>query len=72
MTAACALAAEQDGGPPHVLLLPEIAFDEGRFLAKVEQAVMIEQDGDADAHAQDAGDVDQRRAAHELLSLRPR
>jgi ATP-dependent phosphofructokinase / diphosphate-dependent phosphofructokinase len=39
MTAACALAAEQEGDAPHVLLLPEIAFDEGRFLAKVEQAV---------------------------------
>ena len=39
MTAACALAAEQEGGPPHALLLPEIVFDEGRFLAKVEQAV---------------------------------
>src|SRR5262249_42833086 len=39
MTAACALAAEQEGGPPHVLLLPEIAFDEVRFLAKVERAV---------------------------------
>ena len=39
MTAACALAAEQKGDAPHVLLLPEIAFDEGRFLAKVEEAV---------------------------------
>jgi len=39
MTAACALAAEQKGDAPHVLLLPEIAFHEGRFLAKVEEAV---------------------------------
>src|SRR5260370_29764553 len=39
MTAACALAARQEGGAPHVLLLPEIAFNEGRFLAKVKQAV---------------------------------
>jgi 6-phosphofructokinase len=39
LTAACALAAEHGGGAPHVLLLPEIAFDEERFLAKVEQAV---------------------------------
>ena len=39
MTAACALAAEHEGDAPHVLLLPEIAFDEGRFLARVEQAV---------------------------------
>jgi ATP-dependent phosphofructokinase / diphosphate-dependent phosphofructokinase len=39
MIAACALAAEQEGDAPHVLLLPEIVFDEGRFLTKVEQAV---------------------------------
>src|SRR5690348_3844975 len=38
-TAACALAAEHEGDAPHVLLLPEIAFDEGRFLAKVEKAL---------------------------------
>src|SRR5215472_13072960 len=38
-TAACALAAEQEGDAPHILLLPEIAFDEGRFLAKVEDVV---------------------------------
>src|SRR5271168_2447826 len=36
-TAASALAAEHDGDAPHILLLPEIAFDEGRFLAKVER-----------------------------------
>src|SRR5262245_61937724 len=36
--AACALAAEHKGEAPHILLLPEVAFDEGRFLAKVEQA----------------------------------
>src|SRR5436305_3282224 len=35
-TAAAALAAEREGDAPHVLLLPEIAFDEGRFLGKVE------------------------------------
>jgi 6-phosphofructokinase 1 len=35
-TAACALAAEHEGDAPHLLLLPEVAFDEGRFLAKVE------------------------------------
>jgi 6-phosphofructokinase len=39
LTAACALAAEDEGGAPHLLLLPEIALDEERFLAKVEQAV---------------------------------
>jgi 6-phosphofructokinase 1 len=38
-TAACALAAEQEGDAPHVLLLPEVAFDEGQFLAKVEGAL---------------------------------
>jgi ATP-dependent phosphofructokinase / diphosphate-dependent phosphofructokinase len=39
MTAACALAAERQGDAPHVLLLPELAFDDGRFLNRVEQAV---------------------------------
>jgi 6-phosphofructokinase 1 len=38
-TAAAALAAEHEGDAPHILLLPEIAFDEGRFLAKVEEAL---------------------------------
>ena len=38
-TAACALAAEQEGDAPHVLLLPEVAFNEGRFLANVEGAL---------------------------------
>jgi 6-phosphofructokinase 1 len=38
-TAACALAAEQEGDAPHVLLLPEVAFDESRFLAKVSEAL---------------------------------
>jgi 6-phosphofructokinase len=39
MTAACALAAGTEDGPPHVLLLPEVPFSEGRFLAKVEHAL---------------------------------
>jgi 6-phosphofructokinase 1 len=39
IAAACALAAEQEGDAPHIVLLPEVAFDEGRFLAKVEEAV---------------------------------
>ena len=39
MTAACALAAQREGDAPHILLLPEIAFDEARFLAKVERAL---------------------------------
>ena len=38
-TAACALAAEHEGDAPHILLLPEVAFDETRFLAKVEEAL---------------------------------
>ena len=38
-TAACALAAEHEGDAPHVLLLPEVAFNEKRFLAKVEEAL---------------------------------
>jgi len=38
-TAACALAAEHEGGDRPVLLLPEIAFNEGRVLAKVEANV---------------------------------
>ena len=36
---ACALAADHEGDAPHGLLLPEIALDEGRFPAKVEQAM---------------------------------
>src|SRR6516162_10232067 len=39
MTAACALAAEKAGDAPHVLLFPEIPFNEERFLNKVKQAV---------------------------------
>jgi len=38
-TAACALAAEHEGDAPHILLLPEVAFDETRFLAKVEETL---------------------------------
>src|SRR6516162_9900640 len=38
-TAACALAAGHEGDPPHILLLPEVAFDEERFMAKVEEAL---------------------------------
>src|SRR5262245_56962269 len=38
-TAACALAAEQEDDAPHALLLPEVAFNEERFLAKVEASV---------------------------------
>ena len=38
-TAACALAAEHEGDAPHILLLPEVPFNEERFLAKVEEAL---------------------------------
>jgi ATP-dependent phosphofructokinase / diphosphate-dependent phosphofructokinase len=38
-TAACALAAGREGDAPHVLLLPEVAFDEERFLTRVEEAL---------------------------------
>ena len=37
-TAACALAAKQEGDAPHILLVPEVAFKEDRFLAKVTDA----------------------------------
>lgn len=39
IAAASALASEQDGDAPHVILFPEIAFDEARFLARVERCV---------------------------------
>jgi len=38
-TAACALAADDENSAPHILLLPEVAFNEGRFLAKVEKTL---------------------------------
>jgi len=38
-TAACALAAEHEGDAPHILLLPEVVFDEERFLVRVDQAL---------------------------------
>jgi ATP-dependent phosphofructokinase / diphosphate-dependent phosphofructokinase len=39
-TAAAALATEREGDAPHILLLPEVTFDEERFVAKVEEALM--------------------------------
>ena len=39
ITAACGLAAEKDGDAPHILLFPEVKFDEAKFLAKVEKTV---------------------------------
>ena len=38
-TAACALAAEKEGDAPHILLLPEVVFDEDRFLSKVRETL---------------------------------
>jgi ATP-dependent phosphofructokinase / diphosphate-dependent phosphofructokinase len=39
IAAAAGLAARNAGEPPHVILFPEIAFDEDRFLARVKETV---------------------------------
>lgn len=39
IAAASGLAAETEGEPPHVILLPEVPFEPSRFLAKVDQSV---------------------------------
>jgi len=39
ITAACGLAQEKEGDAPHILLFPEIRFDEDRFLARVDETV---------------------------------
>jgi 6-phosphofructokinase 1 len=39
ITAACGLAAEQEGDGPHILLFPEITFEQDRFIARVEETV---------------------------------
>jgi 6-phosphofructokinase 1 len=39
ITAACGLAADKAGDPPHILLFPEVVFDEEKFLERVKQAV---------------------------------
>lgn len=39
IAAAGGLAAEKDGDSPHIILFPEIEFDEAAFLAKVQAAV---------------------------------
>ena len=39
LTAACGLAAEQEGEAPHILLFPEILFEEAPWLARVEAAM---------------------------------
>jgi ATP-dependent phosphofructokinase / diphosphate-dependent phosphofructokinase len=39
ITAACGLAQEKDGDGPHILLFPEIPFDQDKFLARVTATV---------------------------------
>ncbi|HEY6897049.1 MAG TPA: 6-phosphofructokinase [Rhodocyclaceae bacterium] len=39
ITAACGLAAETEGEAPHILLFPEVPFDEAAFLARVQDCV---------------------------------
>jgi 6-phosphofructokinase len=39
ITAACGLAQEKEGEAPHILLFPEILFDQERFLARVTEMV---------------------------------
>ncbi|MBS1189682.1 MAG: pyrophosphate-dependent phosphofructokinase [Rhodocyclaceae bacterium] len=39
ITAACGLASEKEGDPPHILLFPEVPFDPDRFTARVKECV---------------------------------
>ena len=39
ITAACGLASESAGEPPHILLFPEVPFDPERFLSRVDECV---------------------------------
>ena len=39
ITAACGLAADKPGAAPHILLFPEIPFDQSKFLERVEATV---------------------------------
>ena len=39
IAAASALAAEKDGDPPHIILLPEVPLDQSAFLARVKDCV---------------------------------
>jgi 6-phosphofructokinase len=39
ITAACGLAAEHEGDPPHLMLFPEIEFDQAGFLVRVQDCV---------------------------------
>ncbi len=39
ITAACGLASEAEGEPPHLLLFPEVPFDPDRFIVRVDECV---------------------------------
>lgn len=39
IAAAAGLAKEEEGDAPHIILFPEIAFDEAKFLKRVEQSI---------------------------------
>ncbi|TVP91586.1 MAG: 6-phosphofructokinase [Pseudomonadaceae bacterium] len=39
ITAACGLASEAEGEAPHILLFPEVEFDQATFLARVDECV---------------------------------
>jgi 6-phosphofructokinase 1 len=39
ITAACGLASEKTGEPPHILLFPEVPFNPEKFLVRVEECV---------------------------------
>ena len=39
ITAACGLAAENEGDAPHILLFPEVTFEQAKFLTKVDKTV---------------------------------
>ena len=39
IAASAGMASRKTDGPPHIILFPEIVFDETKFLAKVDQAV---------------------------------
>ncbi len=39
ITASCGLAQDKEGDAPHILLFPEIPFDQDKFLAKVDDTV---------------------------------
>ena len=68
IAAAGGLAARQAGDPPHIILFPEIAFDQDRFLRKVSQSVkrhgycvIVASEGTQYGHGNflaDAGSVD--------------